>query len=115
MSLCRYDPSDTGNLFSHLTNASINKASPDLASEKDIIGAGCKWTLQRFFEYLEHSCGVNPAHLWEQIKDLVTLTVLPIVPEMVQNSRSYELLGFGQTILKTNSRICSAAHATSSC
>jgi tubulin polyglutamylase TTLL2 len=93
---CRYDPSDTSNLFSHLTNASINKDSPDLTTEKDVIGSGCKWTIAtQFFDYLEKQCHVNPYYIWEQIKDIMLLTLLPIVPEVTQNSRSFELLGFG--------------------
>ena len=46
--LCRfstqkYNEGDYGNVFSHLTNASINKFSPNYDNDKDTIGAGCKW------------------------------------------------------------------------
>lgn len=87
--------SDLTNLFAHLTNASINKHSPDLSAEKDVIGSGCKWTIRtKWFDYLERVCGVNPFLIWEQIKELVLLTLLPIVSEVPDNPRSFELLGF---------------------
>ena len=86
---------DLTNLFAHLTNASINKHSPDLEADKDVIGQGCKWTIRtRWFDYLERACGVNPYMIWEQIKELVLLTLLPIVSEVPDNPRSFELLGF---------------------
>jgi hypothetical protein len=91
--LCRYDPSDMSNLFSHLTNASINKASPDLLTDKEVIGSGCKWTMARWFDYLE-SIGVNPYAVWERIKDIAILTLLPIVAEVPGNTRCFELFGF---------------------
>lgn len=89
----RYDPSDMGNLFSHLTNASVNKLSPDLLTEKDVIGSGCKWTMSRWFDHLE-SVGVNPYVVWERIKDIAILTLLPIVSEVPDNTRCFELFGF---------------------
>lgn len=89
----RYDPSDTSNLFSHLTNASINKSSPDLLTDKEVIGAGCKWTMDRWFQHLE-SIGCNPYVVWEQIKDIAILTLLPIVADVPDNTRCFELFGF---------------------
>lgn len=43
----RYDLSPHDDLFGHLTNCSINKRSPFASQEKDVIGGGCKWTLQK--------------------------------------------------------------------
>ena len=41
------------NKYSHLTNASINKFSPQYAENKTTIGEGSKWTLGRLRAYLE--------------------------------------------------------------
>jgi len=88
-----YDAADVSNLFAHLTNASINKQSPDANRTKEVIGEGCKWTIKRWFQHLE-SVGINPYTLWERIKDIVILTLIPIVPDVPDNKRSFELFGF---------------------
>jgi tubulin polyglutamylase TTLL2 len=41
------------NVFSHLTNTSINKNSPTLNSEKEEVGVGCKWSLSRLRDFCE--------------------------------------------------------------
>jgi tubulin polyglutamylase TTLL2 len=58
-SVFRYDPNSIGNIFSHLTNSSINKHNPKV---KEVIGGGLKWTLSRLYSHLEQN-GVNIVRL----------------------------------------------------
>lgn len=53
-SIQRLPPLDMGadNLFSHLTNSSINKHSPTYHDHKDTIGPGCKWSLEELWCHL---------------------------------------------------------------
>lgn len=56
--LCRfstqqYDLGDLDNVYSHLTNSSINKSSTNFKTDKLVIGAGCKWTTDRLFQHLQ--------------------------------------------------------------
>lgn len=43
----RYKGSSHADVFGHLTNSSINKRSPFVSDEKDVIGGGCKWSLRK--------------------------------------------------------------------
>lgn len=61
----KYDPSSINNIYSHLTNASINKWSPNIDDEKDVVGKGCKWTLQQLWEYLQQK-GVDTNLIWDK-------------------------------------------------
>ncbi|KAI8810395.1 tubulin-tyrosine ligase/Tubulin polyglutamylase, partial [Cladochytrium replicatum] len=91
----RYDMMVLSNRFSHLTNTSINKLSPHLNDEKGHIGSGCKWSLSKLRWYLKES-GVPFDQVWQRIKGLSVLTLLPIstlVPEFCRN-KCFELYGF---------------------
>jgi len=61
----RYDTSNLDDLFSHLTNTSINKFSPTLSDDKDGIGPGCKWRFGQLFALLQ-SRGVDFSRLWSR-------------------------------------------------
>lgn len=63
---CRYDTSAPQNVYSHLTNASINKHGASFDADKDVIGKGSKWTLNRFFAYLTAENKVDCRVLWER-------------------------------------------------
>ncbi|CAM9515067.1 unnamed protein product, partial [Discosporangium mesarthrocarpum] len=76
-----YEGSDHLDVFSHLTNASINKLSPDVHAHKDVIGGGCKWTLHRLRCWIERSTanGVSRwRRLWRRIRSIVVLSALPL-------------------------------------
>eukprot|EP00730_Choanoeca_flexa_P009192 TRINITY_DN12605_c0_g2_i10.p1 TRINITY_DN12605_c0_g2~~TRINITY_DN12605_c0_g2_i10.p1 ORF type:complete len:331 (+),score=44.19 TRINITY_DN12605_c0_g2_i10:50-1042(+) len=74
----KYDDSDIENLYSHLTNTSINKFSPSLTADKDGIGAGCKWSLIQLRQHWQ-SNGYDDRNLWRRISNLVTYTLLALV------------------------------------
>lgn len=89
----KYDLSNLDNNFSHLTNSSINKHSATYALNKDIIGRGGKWTLERLFRHLRKR-KVDVKRLWLQINNLILLTLLPIVHEVPPVPACFELFGF---------------------
>jgi tubulin polyglutamylase TTLL2 len=47
----QFDTSKLDNVFSHLTNTSINKLSPSLFDEKEDVGQGCKWTFAKLRDH----------------------------------------------------------------
>lgn len=47
----RYDMSDLSNQYAHLTNTSINKASPNIDDDRGFVGAGCKRTFAELRKY----------------------------------------------------------------
>ena len=84
-----YDNSEHKNLFSHLTNSTINYNSPDMNADKPVIGKGCKWTIERLFDFLEanqvNQTSSNPtymnlisskSHLINRVLTCVTLLIL---------------------------------------
>jgi tubulin polyglutamylase TTLL2 len=90
----KYDMSDLSNVFSHLTNYSINKDSNSYETEKDVIGGGAKWLFSRLLRYLEDH-GHDTKLLWTRIRHICILTVLilmPLVP--AEASGCFELFGF---------------------
>lgn len=95
--LQKYDGSedaDLDSLFSHLTNASINKKNPERDSRRSVMGAGAKWTLARFQSYLQHRRGADVAALWRRIEAVINLSLLPLVTAVPPNAGCFELFGF---------------------
>jgi len=43
----KFDLNQLKNVFSHLTNTSINKYGPSYSVDKERVGPGCKWTLSQ--------------------------------------------------------------------
>uniref|UniRef100_A0A8C6UKX8 Tubulin tyrosine ligase-like family, member 2 n=1 Tax=Neogobius melanostomus TaxID=47308 RepID=A0A8C6UKX8_9GOBI len=89
----KYQLSHLGNLYSHLTNTSINKFSPFYKTEKGKVGQGCKWTMSKFRHFL-HCQEVSELLLWQRINNIVTLTLLAIAPSVPHFPNCVELLGF---------------------
>ena len=74
----KFDLKQQNDLFRHLTNSSINKDSSTLNTDKGIVGKGCKWRLKKLLDYLR-SVGADTQRMWNQIKTVVMLTLLPMV------------------------------------
>ncbi|KAK7907745.1 hypothetical protein WMY93_016357 [Mugilogobius chulae] len=89
----KYQLSHLDNLYSHLTNTSINKFSPFYKTEKGKVGQGCKWTMSKFRHFL-HCQEANELLLWQRINNIVTLTLLAIAPSVPHCPNCVELLGF---------------------
>lgn len=89
----KYDLESLDNLFSHLTNTSINKFGLFYATTKEHVGQGCRWTMSKFRSFL-HSQDINEARLWQKISNIVTLTLLTIAPAVPSCPKCVELFGF---------------------
>lgn len=89
----KYNLSSLRNLYAHLTNTSINKFGPFYKTKKERVGRGCKWTMGKFRHFL-HSQNVNELLLWQQISNIVTLTLLAIAPSVPSCPNCVELFGF---------------------
>ncbi|KAJ3304419.1 putative tubulin polyglutamylase ttll2 [Kappamyces sp. JEL0829] len=82
------------NTYAHLTNTSINKHSPSLHLDKEVIGSGCKWKLDKLRVYLE-SNGIDFSRIWNNIKGQILLSLIPIAQDIPQSSDGcFELYGF---------------------
>lgn len=90
----KFDLTSTDNVFSHLTNTSINKFGPSYSTEKDRVGVGCKWSLSQLRIYF-HQHSVDDRLLWHKISSIIVLTLLMQAPEVPRNrSNCFELFGF---------------------
>ncbi|XP_073789360.1 probable tubulin polyglutamylase TTLL2 isoform X1 [Danio rerio] len=89
----KYTLASLHNLYSHLTNTSINRFGLCYAMDKERVGKGCKWTLSQFRCFL-HKQDVNELLLWHKISNIVTLTLLKAVPCIPSSPNCLELLGF---------------------
>lgn len=89
----KYTLASLDNLYSHLTNTSINKFGLCYAMDKERVGRGCKWTMSKFRSFL-HKQDVNELLLWHRISNIITLTLLAAVPCIPSNPNCLELLGF---------------------
>ncbi|XP_062407092.1 probable tubulin polyglutamylase TTLL2 [Sardina pilchardus] len=89
----KFNLSTLNNLYSHLTNTSINKFGPFYSTDKEHIGQGCKWTLSKFRCFLRNM-GINELLFWQKINNIVTLTLLTIAPSIPSSPNCVELFGF---------------------
>ncbi|KAM3842387.1 putative tubulin polyglutamylase TTLL2 [Diretmus argenteus] len=89
----KYNLSSLDNLYAHLTNTSINKLGPFYTTNKERVGQGCKWAMNKFRCFLR-SQGINELLLWQKINNIVTLTLLSIAPSVPSSPNCVELFGF---------------------
>eukprot|EP01051_Picozoa_sp_SAG22_P019883 SAG22_NODE_3816_length_1517_cov_2.622708_1_plen_204_part_10 len=86
---------DITDVFSHLTNYSVNKHSTSYNTSKDIIGAGAKWLMSQFLEHLKSSMFCDTDVLWQRICNLCCLTLLPLMANVPDEAAGcFELYGF---------------------
>ncbi|KAK7084364.1 putative tubulin polyglutamylase ttll2 [Halocaridina rubra] len=89
----KYNLSSLDNIFSHLTNTSLNKLAPGYRTEKERVGAGCKWTVRELRKYLESS-GQRDWLLWQRVSVMVSLTLITQVGHVPHHHNCFELYGF---------------------
>ena len=89
----KYDLTSLNNLFSHLTNSSINKYGPSYSTDKEQIGPGCKWTLTQLRQYF-HRMNIDDSLLWTRITNIIILTLIPQAPQVPSVNHCFELYGF---------------------
>nr|XP_002125626.1 probable tubulin polyglutamylase TTLL1 [Ciona intestinalis] len=90
----KFDLNQLSNIFSHLTNTSINKYGPSYSTDKERVGPGCKWTLSQLRSYLRQLDGVDESLLWQRINNLVTLTLATQAPTVPKCRNCFEVFGF---------------------
>ncbi|MES1908195.1 MAG: hypothetical protein MHM6MM_001174 [Cercozoa sp. M6MM] len=82
-------------LLMHLTNASLHRKTEEFAADKTLIGTGCKWTLERFWNYVrEHRGAEAETQMKLEIQHLVAQTVLAALPRLAPADNAFELFGF---------------------
>ena len=96
------ESSKVQDLFTHLTNYSINKKSSSYVSnETSEEEKGHKWTLKTLWRHFD-AAGVDHSVIWEKIKDLMIKTVLSAETNLVNLHHNnvaskyscFELFGF---------------------
>merc|ERR1719507_2593833 len=71
-----------GDVFTHLTNYSINKNSTTYMSNEDSTQAqGHKWTLKSLWRHFDAE-GIDHSVIWEKIKDLMIKTIISAESKM---------------------------------
>lgn len=89
----KYDLAYLNNVFSHLTNTSINKHGPSYQADKERIGQGCKWTLSQLRHYM-HQSSIDDRLIWAKVINIIILTLLIQAPQVPKERNCYELYGF---------------------
>ena len=87
----RYDTSSLGNVYSHLTNSSINKYAPSNVSNLD--GCGLKWTFDSLRSYFMNN-GLDYEQMWVKIETIIILTCINLCALVPDLHCCFELLGF---------------------
>lgn len=87
----RYNTACLGNLFSHLTNSSINKYAATNIS--DGHGSGLKWSFAQLRSYFANYA-YSFEHLWAQIEQIIILTCINLCSLVPDLKCCFELLGF---------------------
>lgn len=90
----KFDLRQLGNVYSHLTNTSINKYGPAYTADKERVGTGCKWTLSQFRHFLHQIDDVDEILLWQRITNIVTLTIAVQAPTVPKAQSCFEVFGF---------------------
>merc|ERR1712166_442048 len=91
----KYDMSTLDDVYSHLTNTSINKhvTSGMSGDRKAAIGGGCKWSLKQLREYTQQAGG-NWERMWQRIKNVCVLTTMLLVQSVPKGTDAcFELYG----------------------
>ncbi len=89
----KFDLNCLDNMFSHLTNTSINKHSPSYSTDKERVGPGCKWVLSQLRHFF-HQANMNDQALWSKIMNIIILTLLIQANQVPKASNCFELYGF---------------------
>ncbi len=89
----KYNLGTLDNLFSHLTNTSINKHSPMYGADKEGIGLGCKWTLTQLRHHFRQE-NLDDYPIWMKIINIITLTMITQHSQIPPSNNCYELFGY---------------------
>jgi len=88
----RYDTGNLTNVYSHLTNSSINKFSGSFGGGTT-YGSDGKWTFAQLRSYFS-SNNLDWELTWVKIETVITCTCLNLINLLPDMSCCFELLGF---------------------
>jgi len=88
----RYDKSKINNLFSHLTNSSINKYANGGGQDGNAVKDN-KWTIEQLKRHLGSS-GFNYEEIWTKIEKIIILTCINLISMCPNYDNCFELMGF---------------------
>jgi len=88
----RYDTSSLANLYSHLTNSSINKYAHGAGQEGEKVHDN-KWSLEQLRGHF-NSCNYNYDIMWTKIEKIIILTCINLCGSCPNYDNCFELLGF---------------------
>ena len=88
----RYDTAQLGNLFSHLTNSSINKYAHGAGAEGSQVHDN-KWTISQLKAYFASS-GYDYEAMWTKIEKIIILTCTDLCSACPSYENCFELMGF---------------------
>uniref|UniRef100_A0A0K0DRQ9 Tubulin tyrosine ligase-like family, member 2 n=1 Tax=Angiostrongylus cantonensis TaxID=6313 RepID=A0A0K0DRQ9_ANGCA len=118
-------PSNFDNLFSHLTNYSLNKASQTYVHSNSLEDqvTGSKRLLSTVF-YQMGVCGMKTKKLWHDVKLIVVKTVLAMVPELMihyehqfhrkRGPQCFQIVGFDIMVREDGSPVLLEVNASPS-
>lgn len=88
----RYDTRNLDNLYSHLTNSSINKYAHGAGQEGTKVNDN-KWTLEQLRHYFN---GSNHDYdlMWARIEKIIILTCISMCSSCPNYDNCFELMGF---------------------
>jgi tubulin polyglutamylase TTLL2 len=89
----KFDLNNLSNVYSHLTNTSINKFGPSYKTDKERVGPGCKWSITQLRHYFRQN-EIDDRLLWCKVSSLVILTILAQANQVPKAVNCYELFGF---------------------
>jgi len=90
----KYDMGSLDNLYSHLTNTSINKKVA-VKDNRAVVGGGCKWSLPQLREWCEHEgAAVCWERLWGRVQLVCVLTMMLLTQSVPTATQAcFELYG----------------------
>ena len=91
----KYNKQNINDLYSHLTNSSINRYNiNEYTNDKDTIGKGSKWTNKKLWNYWHNNHQYKEINLWNDMKYIIILTLLLCLGRIPSNKHAFELFGF---------------------
>lgn len=80
--------------------STINKHSPTVVEDKDVIGPGCKWSLSQFEAWVNQAFPNGRGQdmyqaLWQRMINIINLTCLMLLSSVPTGTEAcFELLGY---------------------
>lgn len=96
----KFDLTTLNNVYSHLTNTSINIHSPAYTADKERVGPGCKWTITQLRYYFRQN-EIDDRMMWAKVVNIVILTLIMQTSQVPKVNNCFEMYGFDILIDET--------------